>query len=182
MIYLQLFLTYIKIGLFNFGGGYAMLSFIRHEVVDKHGWIGSQEFTDIVAISQTTPGPIGINSATYVGYAATVNAGYSPAMGALGSVVATIAVCLPSFAIVLAISRFYAAFRRNRHVEAAFLGLRPATVGLIAAAALMLMNDDNFVDGKSIALFAVAFALSWRFKVHPIAIIAMAALAGILLY
>ena len=182
MIYIQLFLTYIKIGLFNFGGGYAMLSFIRHEVVDNHRWIGSQEFTDIVAISQTTPGPIGINSATYVGYAAAVNAGYSPAMGILGSAVATVAVCLPSFALVLAISRCYAAFRKNRHVEAIFVGLRPATVGLIAAAALMLVNADNFVDGKSLALFVAAFALSWRLKVHPIAIIAMAALAGLLMY
>ncbi|MDR2533263.1 MAG: chromate transporter [Tannerellaceae bacterium] len=182
MILLQLFITYLKIGLFNFGGGYAMLSFIRHEVVDKRCWIGSQEFTDIVAISQTTPGPIGINSATYVGYAATVNAGYPPAIAVLGSVTATVAVCLPSFAIVLAISRSYAAFRSNKHIEAAFAVLRPATVGIIAAAALMLINADNFIDFKSLLLFAVAFILTWKYSAHPIAVIILAALGGLLLY
>lgn len=182
MILFQLFLTYLKIGLFNFGGGYAMLSFIRHEIVDKHGWIGSQEFTDIVAISQTTPGPIGINSATYVGYAATLNAGYPPAVAVIGSVTATIAVCLPSFALVLAISRSYAGFRSNKHVEAAFAGIRPATVGLIAAAALMLVNADNFIDLKSVLLFAVAFILTWKYKANPIAVIIIAALSGLLLY
>ena len=135
MIWLQLFYVYLKIGIFGFGGGYAMLSLIQADVVDRYGWISSQEFTDIVAISQMTPGPIGINSATYIGYTAIHNAGYSPAMAVFGSCLTTFAVCLPSFLLVLAISYAFAKFRNNKYVAAAFYGLRPATVGLIAAAA-----------------------------------------------
>ena len=116
MIFLQLFYTYLKIGLFGFGGGYAMLSLIQDEVVGKYGWVTSQEFTDIVAISQMTPGPIGINSATYIGYTAVLNAGYSPEISILGSVLATTAVCLPSFILVLIISYFFARFRNNKYV------------------------------------------------------------------
>ena len=174
MIYWQLFLTYLKIGLFGFGGGYAMLSLIQHEVVDKHGWLTSQEFTDIVAISQMTPGPIGINSATYIGYTVT--------NGVLGSIVATFAVCLPSFVIVLAIAHGYKKFRSNRYVDYAFKGLRPATVGLIAAAALLLMNNENFIDYKSLIIFVVAFVLTKFLRIHPILMIVLAAIAGLFLY
>jgi chromate transporter len=182
MLFLQLFWVYIKIGLFNFGGGYAMLSLIQDEVVDRHGWITMQEFTDIVAISQMTPGPIGINSATYVGYTAVLNAGYSPQMAVLGSCLATLAVCLPSLVLILIVSYYFVRFKQNKYVEAAFLGLRPATVGLIAAAALLLMNTDNFIDFKSLLLFAIAFLLTWKYKLHPILTIALSALAGLLLY
>ena len=107
MIFLQLFYTFFKIGLFGFGGGYAMLSMIQGEVVTRHDWLSPQEFTDIVAISQMTPGPIGINSATYVGYDAIVNAGYGVGWGIFGSVLATLAVVLPSFLLMLTISRFF---------------------------------------------------------------------------
>jgi chromate transporter len=182
MIFLQLFWTYLKIGLFNFGGGYAMLSLIQDEVVDKHGWITMQEFTDIVAVSQMTPGPIGINSATYVGYTSALNAGYPPEMAVLGSCTATLAVCLPSFILILIISYYFARFRENKYVEAAFLGLRPATVGLIAAAALLLMNGENFIDYKSFLIFGLTFLFTWKFKVHPILTITLAGLAGLLLY
>jgi chromate transporter len=182
MIFLQLFWVYLKIGLFNFGGGYAMLSLIQNEIVDKHGWITMQEFTDIVAISQMTPGPIGVNSATYVGYTAVLNAGFSPEMAALGSVVATISVCLPSFILVLLVSYYFSRFRKNKYVEAAFLGLRPATVGLIASAALLLMNAENFIDYKSILIFVAAFVLTWKLKVHPILTIVISAAVGLLLY
>lgn len=182
MIFLQLFYTYLKIGLFGFGGGYAMLSLIQDEVVDKYGWITRQEFTDIVAISQMTPGPIGINSATYIGYTAVLNAGYSPEMSILGSILATTAVCLPSFILVLLISYFFARFKNNKYVEAAFVGLRPATVGLIAAAALLLMNTDNFIDYRSLLIFGAAFLITWKYKIHPILTIALAGVAGILLY
>ena len=174
MIYLQLFWVYIKIGLFGFGGGYAMLSLIQEQVVNRYGWITSQEFTDIVAISQMTPGPIGINSATYIGYAATGSV--------WGSVIATFAVCLPSFILVLIISYYFARMKNNKYVTAAFLGLRPASVGLIAAAALMLMNHENFIDYKSILIFIAAFALTYHYKVHPILTIALAGVAGALLY
>ena len=97
MIWLRLLYVYLKIGILGFGGGYAMLSLIQADVVDRYGWISLQEFTDIVAISQMTPGPIGINSATYIGYTAVHNAGYSETMSILGSCLTTFAVCLPSF-------------------------------------------------------------------------------------
>ena len=182
MIWLQLFYVYLKIGIFGFGGGYAMLSLIQADVVDRYGWISSQEFTDIVAISQMTPGPIGINSATYIGYTAIHNAGYSPAMAVLGSCLTTFAVCLPSFLLVLAISYAFAKFRNNKYVAAAFYGLRPATVGLIAAAALLLMNSENFIDYKSFLIFGAAFILTWKFKINPILMIILAGIAGIVLY
>ena len=117
MIWLQLLYVYLKIGIFGFGGGYAMLSLIQADVVDRYKWISLQEFTDIVAISQMTPGPIGINSATYIGYTAIHNAGYSPFMAVLGSCLTTFAVCLPSFILVLVISYFFAKFKNNKYVD-----------------------------------------------------------------
>ena len=174
MIYWQLLCVYLKIGLFGFGGGYAMLSLIQHEVVDKHEWLTRQEFTDVVAISQMTPGPIGINSATYIGYTATGSV--------WGAVVATVAVCLPSFLLVLAISYFFARFKSNKYVEAAFTGLRPMTVGLIAAAGLLLVNHENFIDWKSVVIFAGAFFLTWKYKMHPILVICLAGAAGLFIY
>lgn len=174
MIYWQLWWVYLKIGIFGFGGGYAMLSLIQFEVVDKHHWLSLQEFTDVVAISQMTPGPIGINSATYIGYTVTGNV--------WGAIIATLAVCLPSFLLVLLISYFFAKFKNNKYVAAAFTGLRPMTVGLIAAAALIMMNDDNFIDYKSVLIFLSAFFLTWKYKLHPILMICLAGIAGLFLY
>ena len=136
MIYLQLFYTFFKIGLFGFGGGYAMLSMIQGEVVTRYDWVSSQEFTDIVAISQMTPGPIGINAATYVGFTSTGSV--------VGSVIATFAVVLPSFILMLTISKFFLKYQKHPVVESIFSGLRPAVVGLLASAALVLMNVENF--------------------------------------
>lgn len=174
IVYWQLFYAYTKIGIFGFGAGYAMLSLIQHEVVDKYHWLSIAEFTDVIAISQMTPGPIGINSATYIGYTVTGNV--------WGAILATVAVSLPSFLMVLAISVFFAKFRENRYVSAAFTGLRPVTIGLIAAAALVLMNGDNFIDYKSVLIFFAAFVLSWKFNVHPILMICLAGIAGVILY
>lgn len=174
IVYWHLFYAYTKIGIFGFGGGYAMLSLIQHEVVDKYHWLSLAEFTDVIAISQMTPGPIGINSATYIGYTVTGNI--------WGAILATVAVSLPSFLMVLAISMFFSKFRQNRYVSAAFVGLRPMTIGLIAAAALVLMNGDNFIDYKSILIFAAAFLLSWKLNVHPILTICLAGIAGLVLY
>lgn len=174
MIYWELLSVYLKIGLFGFGGGYAMLSLIQFEVVDKHHWLSLQQFTDIVAISQVTPGPIGINSATYIGYTVTGNV--------WGSVLATFAVCLPSFLLVLLISYFFAKFRNNLYVKAAMSGLLPMSVALIAAAALLLMNRENFIDYKSLLIFLAAFVLTWKYKLHPILMICLAGTAGLLLY
>lgn len=174
IVYCQLFYAYTKIGIFGFGGGYAMLSLIQHEVVDKYHWLSLAEFTDVIAISQMTPGPIGINSATYIGYTVTGNV--------WGAILATVAVSLPSFLMVLAISMFFVKFRQNRYVSAAFTGLRPVTIGLIAAAALVLMNGDNFIDYKSVLIFVAAFVLSWKFNVHPVLMICLAGIAGLILY
>ncbi len=190
MIFLYLFYTFFKIGLFGFGGGYAMLSMIQGEVVTNHDWITSSEFTDIVAISQMTPGPIGINSATYVGYTAVMNAGYSQAWAVLGSCVATFAVILPSFILMIAISRFFLKYQKHPAVEAIFRGLRPAVVGLLAAAALVLMNAENFGNFNtdlyqfliSIAIFLVAFIGTRKYKVNPILMIVLCGMMGYLLY
>ena len=172
MIYWQLFLAFFKIGLFGFGGGYAILSLIQHEI-DHYGWMTQQEFTDIIAISQMTPGPIGINSATYVGYTA------SGSM--LGAMVATFAIVLPSFLIMLVLCRLYIRLKGNVYIEGAFVGLRPVVVGLIASAALLLMNNDNFIDYKSYILFGMAL-VGMYFKVHPILLIILAGCLGLLFY
>lgn len=174
MIYWQIFKTFFKIGLFNFGGGYPMISFIQNEVVFKHGWLGTAEFTDIVAISQMTPGPVGINMATYTGYAAADNV--------WGAVVATLAVCLPSLVIMIVLTRYFLTHRQNASVKAVFKGLRPAIVGLIAAAALVLANGENFPDWKSLIIFALSFLLVFRFKFNPIRLILLAGLAGWIIY
>lgn len=182
MLYLQLFYTFFKIGLFGFGGGYAMLSMIQGEVVTRHHWLTTQEFTDIVAISQSTPGPIGINSATYVGYTATGNI--------WGSILATSAVVLPSFILMLTISKFFLKYQKHPAVEAVFSGLRPAVVGLLASAALLLMNAENFSTPHqdlytfvvSVLIFLVAFIGTKRYKVNPILMIIACGVAGLILY
>ena len=139
-----LFGTFFKIGLFTFGGGYAMISLIQGEVVNRYHWLTSGLFTDIVAISQMTPGPIGIISATYVGYTCVVIAGYGHGWAVLGSVTATFAVVLPSFILMLLISKFLMKFKNHPVGEHVFQGLRPAVVGLLAAAALLLLTPENF--------------------------------------
>ena len=187
ILFLQLFYTFFKIGLFGFGGGYAMLSMIQGEVVTRYGWLTSSEFTDIIALSQMTPGPIGINSATYVGYTAIVNAGYSHAVGILGSAVATMSVVLPSFILMIVISRFFLKYQKHPAIEAVFRGLRPGVVGLLAAAALVLMNGENFgTDIRqaiiSSVLFIGVFIASYRYKVNPILLIIICGILRYLLY
>lgn len=183
MIFLQLFYTFFKIGLFGFGGGYAMISMIQGEVVTRHEWLSSNEFTDIIAISQMTPGPIGINSATYVGYSAVVNAGYSHAVGILGSTIATVSVVLPSFIQMVLISKFFLKYQKHPIIASVFEGLRPGVVGLLAAAALVLMNRENFGTYNwqiltSIILFAGTFIASYRYKVNPILLIVICGIIG----
>ena len=183
MIFLQLFYTFFKIGLFGFGGGYAMISMIQGEVVTRHEWLSSNEFTDIIAISQMTPGPIGINSATYVGYSAVVSAGYSHAVGILGSTIATVSVVLPSFILMVLISKFFLKYQKHPIIASVFEGLRPGVVGLLAAAALVLMNRENFGTYNwqiltSIILFAGTFIASYRYKVNPILLIVICGIIG----
>ncbi|NLO69640.1 MAG: chromate transporter [Porphyromonadaceae bacterium] len=172
-VYIQLFISFFKIGLFGFGGGYAILALIKYEI-DYYGWISQSEFTDIIAISQMTPGPIGINSATYVGYAASGTV--------LGSVVATFAIVLPSFIIMITLVRFFFYLQGNKYMEWALLGLRPIVIGLIGAAAVVLLNKDNFVDYKSFIIFGAVFLLTFKYKVHPIILIVLAGVVGFFVY
>lgn len=173
MTFIALFWSFLKIGIFGFGGGYAILALIENEVVDIHGWMTTTEFTDIVAISQATPGPIVINCATYVGYTATDSI--------IGSAIATFAVCLPSLILASLAARFIYKFRDNKYVDAAFKGLRPAVVGLILAAGLTLINHDNFTDYISVIIFAVVAVCSY-FKVNPIFLLMLSGIAGYLIY
>lgn len=196
VLFLQLFWVFFVIGLFTFGGGYAMLSLIQTQVVVTHSWLSESAFTDIVAISQMTPGPIGINCATYVGYEVMHQAGASHLVGILGSLTATIAVVLPSFLIVLTIVRFYTKFKGNWIFEGVMSWLRPAVVGLIGAAALILMFKvdwsasipdisvvkENFSDWISWVLFAVAVVAYLVFKIGPIPILLAGGLLGLLIY
>lgn len=174
-VYFQLVWAYFKISIFGFGGGYAMLSLIRHEIIGR-GWITESMFTDIVAISQMTPGPIGINTATYIGY--TVTGGT-----VLGSAVATLAVILPSFILVLYTSRFIQKHKDSVAIKGIFAGLRPVVVGLIGSAALLLMNRENFQElDSSIAICVIAFILAYFVKLHPILIVILAGIAGYIIY
>ena len=179
MIYVELFLTIFLIGMFTIGGGYAMLSLIQNEVVTVHGWITDTTFTDIVAMSQMTPGPIGINSATYVGFTAVANAGYSEVWAILGSCLASFSVMLPSFILMLLVSKFLMRYRKHPSVEMVFSIIRPVVVGLLASAALLLMNSTNFGNpttqplqfGISTLLFLFAFVGLKRWHLSPILLI-----------
>ena len=190
MIFIELLCSFLMIGLFSFGGGYGMLSVIQGEVVTRHAWLTASEFTDIVAVSQMTPGPIGINSATYVGYTAVFNATGNEALAVLGSLVASLAVMLPSIVLMLIVCRFFMKYYKHPNVEAVFRVLRPAVVGLIASAALLLMTEENFGSPTdtplqfwvSVALFIGAFVAMKFFKVSPILILLLAGVFGGVFY
>ena len=189
MIYLYLFITFFEIGIFGFGGGYGMLSLIQTETVVRHHWLTSAEFTNIVAISQMTPGPIGINSATYCGYTAVHNAGYNGMMAVLGSATATFALMLPSLILMILISKMFLKYMQTVAVQSVFMALRPTVVGLLAAATLLLMNTENFSTpttdawqfGVSVFLFIATFIGTKFIHINPIKMIAYAAFAGLML-
>ena len=181
-MYFELFWTFFVIGMFTIGGGYAMLSLIQNEVVTAHNWITEQMFTDIVAVSQMTPGPIGINSATYIGYEVLSNAGASEFMCVMGSFTATFAVVLPSFIIVLAICKVYDRFKNHYLFIGVMAGLKPAVIGLVGTAALGLATPENFIDWKSYLLCALAFIGIFLKKIGPFSALGLGALAGLLLY
>ena len=190
MIFFELLCSFLMIGLFSFGGGYGMLSVIQGEVVARRAWLTASEFTDIVAVSQMTPGPIGINSATYVGYTAVFNATGNEALAVLGSLVASLAVMLPSIVLMLIVCRFFMKYYKHPNVEAVFRVLRPAVVGLIASAALLLMTEENFGSPTdtplqfwvSVALFIGAFVAMKFYKVSPILILLLAGVFGGVFY
>lgn len=173
MIYLELFFAFFKIGLFGFGGGYAMLSFIQNQVVEQYGWITQGEFADIVAISQMTPGPISINSATYIGY--TVSA------SALGSTMATLGLCMPSIILMLVAAYIFSQIKNSPIIRSVIRAMRPVVIALILAAAFLLYNDENFIDLWSYVIFAGSLTLVF-FKVNPIYVIIICGVAGFLIY
>lgn len=189
-LFLQLFFTFLKIGIFTFGGGYAMTALIQDEVVYSHGWITQGEFTDILAISQMTPGPIGINAATYVGYTAVVNSGFSSQMGVFGALLCSFAVVLLPFFLMLALCSVLARYRSNIYVAYVLRVLRFVVVGLIASAAVQLMNPDNFgVVGMnkqfivSLMLFVLVFVFSvLPIKKRPILLLILSGLVGLIVY
>lgn len=174
---LQLVWSYLKIGFFGFGGGYAMLSLIHSEVVVRNEWLTNGEFSDIIAISQMTPGPIALNSATYIGY---------EVAGVLGSVVATTAVCIPALTLMILLTRFFLKLHNNRYVQSVVLAMRPVVVGMIMSAALLLIfphSDDgrSFIDGWSWLIFALALLGSAK-KINPILLIIVSGIAGVVIY
>lgn len=169
---IKLFLTFAKIGAFSIGGGYAMLPFIQKEVIDRYGWMSMREFSDILAISQMTPGPVAINSATFVGYK----------MAKLpGSIAATLGVVLPSFLMIIIIASFFAKLYEKYTVKSAFKGIRPAVVGLIAAAAYQV-TISNVVDIKGTIIFAFSFGILFIKKMDPMIVIVISAILGIVMY
>ncbi|MCR5362106.1 MAG: chromate transporter [Bacteroidales bacterium] len=201
MIFLRLFYVFSYIGLFNFGGGYAMLSFIQQEVVQKNGWMSEAEFTDIVAISQSTPGPIGINCATYVGYTAVMNdefvadgiladLGMGWLWGIIGSLLATISVLWLPFIVMIMVSRFLLRHHDSTTQKSIFAALRPAIIGLLASAALSLMNTSNFGSWSdnptqlvvSTAIFAAVFVGMMKRRLNIIYTTLACGLLGIVLY
>ncbi|MFI3266211.1 MAG: chromate transporter [Rikenellaceae bacterium] len=174
MLYLQILFVYLKIGFFGFGGGYAMLSLIHNEIVVNHQWLSEMELTDIIAISQMTPGPIAINSATYVGYSVTGNI--------WGAILATLAVCTPAMTLMLLITRFYIKLRDNKYISSAMEGMKPMLVAMIASAAVLLLSSpENCIDTFSWIILGAAFILS-LFKVNPILLIVLAGVAGFIIY
>ena len=182
MVFFELFSTFFIIGMFTIGGGYAMLSLIQNEVVTVHGWISDGTFTDIVAISQMTPGPIGINSATYIGYEVLANTGAPQFMCVLGSFTATFAVVLPSFIIVLGLCKVYEKWKNHYMFQGIMSGLKPATLGLIGTAALGLATPENFIDWKSFVICIAAFIALYFKKIGPFGIIGLGALVGLIIY
>ena len=179
MIYLQLFWAYLKIGLLGFGGGYAMLSMIQFEVVEKHAWMTMSEFTDVVALSQMTPGPISINCATYVGY---------QVGGIFGSLLASFSIVLPSLILLYFVLRYLFKHKDNFIIKTTLRDLKPFIAGLIFAAAMLMMNKTTFSDfgigenNISVIICAVTFVAIFFFKVNPMIMIAISGVAGLVFF
>ncbi|SEF68785.1 chromate transporter [Caloramator fervidus] len=172
MILLKLFITFFKIGMFSFGGGYAMLPLIQLQVVEINNWLSKKEFIDIVAVSQVTPGPIAINSATYIGY---------KIGGVIGAVISTIGVCLPSVIIMFILLKFVIRFKNNNFIEDIFKFLRPTVLGLILAAA-MIIFQESVLGFKEFLIFLFVFVLSLKYKLDPILLTLLSGILGYLIF
>ncbi|MGI5838717.1 MAG: chromate transporter [bacterium] len=172
MILWTLFISFFKIGAFSFGGGYAMLPLIQKEIIERHGYLTLEEFSDIIAIAEMTPGPIAINSATFVGY---------KTAGVAGSAVSTFGVVLPSFLVILLAAVFFTRFQKHPAVQNIFRGVRPVVIVLIVAAAVGI-GKISLLDGASVVIAAAAFVAMLRTKLHPVAIIIAAGVAGTMFF
>lgn len=168
----KLFFSFLKIGTFSFGGGYAMLPFIESEIVNNNNWLSMPEFMDIIGISQMTPGPVAINSATFVGY---------KMQGVFGSIAATLGVITTSFILVSIISKALTKFKESVIIKSALLGMRPVLIALILSAFLGLAKE-SYIDFESIVITVIIGALLLSKKIHPILVIIIAALLGIGFY
>lgn len=172
MLLLKLYLAFLKIGTFGFGGGYAMIPLIQNEIVAKNHWLTQTEFMDIVGISQMTPGPVAINSATFVGY---------KVGGFLGSTLATLGVVTTSFILISFANYFFNKFKNSKILSHALKGMRPALIGLIISVFITL-GIESYRDLTSIVIAAIIGFLLYKTKIHPILIIVIAAILGILFY
>ena len=195
MILLELFYSFLLIGLFTFGGGYSMIALIQSAVVEEHSWLTAQEFADILAISQITPGPVGINTATYAGYSAVIAEGYPTAMAVAGAVIASLAVLILPLTLILVVGRWLLKHKDQAPFDTLFRGLRLTVVGLIAAAALSLMPSafaptptgtisifNSQFSIFNLIIFLAVFALSLWKKVSPILLILLSGLVGLIVY
>lgn len=184
MTFLYLFLEFFKSGLFAIGGGMATIPFL-YEIAKNYDWYTTAELVDMIAISESTPGPVGVNMATFAGYLAG---------GVPGSILATLSLVLPSYIIIIIIARMLDAFQKNKYVKNAFDGLRPTVVGLLTVASFAIVKVSflkeevkeigklmTAIDWKAVVLFAIIFAAIVKFKKHPIVYIGAGAVAGILL-
>ena len=188
MLFVELFWTFLKVGLFTFGGGAAMVALIENEVTVSHSWLSTREFTDVLAVSQMTPGPIGINTATYTGYTAVLNAGYGQGLAVMGALLASLAVILLPVVLMMGVVRFLQRYGNNRYVKGVFRLLRRVVVGVIAAAALQLATVESFGEPEvslhfmaSLVIFATVFVLAMR-KKSPIWLMLGSGAVGLLLY
>lgn len=189
MTFLWLFIEFFKAGLFAIGGGLATIPFLQ-DIARNYGWFTEAELTDMIAISESTPGPIGVNMATYAGYRAGFSAG-GPLLGILGGIVATLSLVLPSIIVILIIAGFLQKFKDNKIVKNTFYCLRPAVIGMLIVTLLGLilpifvnLSGATFfeiIDIKAIVLFGVLLFGILKFKKHPILYIGIGALIGIIL-
>ncbi len=183
---LQMFWIFFKVGLFTIGGGLAAIPLIQTEVINR-GWLTQAEFADMIAVSESTPGPIGVNVATYVGYSQ---------LGPIGSIIATMGIVMPSLIIIMLIARFILKFKENKYIEGVFVGLRPAVTGLILGAAasisfIAMFRYDMFLETGSIMdlinipafiMFGVFMFLTNKWKHHPIYYIVLAGIVGMIVF
>ena len=171
-ILIKLFLAFLKIGTFSFGGGYAMIPFIQKEIVEKNTWISLSDFIDIIGISQMTPGPVAINSATFVGYK--VN-------GVIGSIFATIGVVTTSFILVIIANRTLEKFKESKVIKAALTGMRPVLIALILKATIDLAKE-SYLDLKSVVIATIIGVVLFKKNINPILAIVASGLLGLMFY